>query len=332
MAVNLQDAKFLIVEDEEDKSDLFFRMLLEQNVSEDQIEVSETSDSAKEKISEFEPEIILLDVKIPRDESSQPESDNCIDVINAVKLYNHENTGKIRIILISATVKDKGIQKIIQSEKKIFVDFLDKTEIATNLDKFKEKLLKDIKKALKNDEEEEKIDYSFVRKSNLKELKKLKPPLWKKIEEEILNEFEKLNNKNVNEHLVSKNIIRNCGEIVEVITYYLEDNTINLNDIVISNNPNSIRNRLTILTGRAYKSNEEGYEVVSKKTLISRKACEFGYRAYLLRNQASHAAEVDEQNRNIFNQTRLNKEDAAISLSLIMPLMNDYIAFLKNKE
>lgn len=331
--MEVTEATLLIVEDEKEKREFLFRTLTGSGIPAQQIQRASYAKKAQELIWEFEPNIVLLDIKIPKEENDIiAEPENVRDVLDKIRLFNHENVQKIKTIIISGTVKHKVVQEMIGSlNKQTVFDFIDKIEIATNPEEFKQRLIKKISKALNTEFAPEKIDYTFIRKSKIKELKKLHEPLWNQIKEEVIDEFERFNDKNVNEHPTAKGIVRTCGEIVEIIINLFKNKSIELSKIVISNDLKSIREQLNALSGRKYLYDENIFKMITKKPLISRKACHYAYQAYYIRSHASHPPESDKKNENIFKDIRFSKEDAAISLNLIVPLILDFINFIKNK-
>lgn len=60
--------------------------------------------------------------------------------------------------------------------------------------------------------------------------------------------------------------------------------------------------------------------------------CFYAAQTFLLRSYASHAPETDKKNENIFYGGEFTKEDAAISINLLVPVIIEYIKLLKSKE
>ncbi len=328
---DFNSAKILIVEDDIDNRNSIEKILREGNINFKNIEYTDNSNDAKNLIDDFEPDIVLLDIKILNKPGGIDDSSHSVEVIEKVQLYNYQNTNKISIIIISNTVNDKALQDIIGSESKNIQNFLDKHQMSSDYDKFKQKLFKEIRKALEKELKEEKIDYSFVRRSALKKLKELNFELWKKIEEELLDEFERINDKNTNEHNISRNIINCTGQIVEMIVHFLEGDDINIYEFESTENDASMRQKLNVLSGRKFIDKDKVYEIINNAPPVSRKACEFAYRAYNLRNQASHTPQMDTRNANIFADARFTKWDAAIAINLLMPLIIEYTDILKKE-
>jgi len=339
--MDITTLKYLIIEDEEENRDILLRILInEYGVFDENIEETEDLRSAKEAVDDFEPNIVFLDLKIPYDSGYEPEMQNAYDFIEKVKLYNHERNDakdKIKIIVISGSIKDKGVQKLITMNRPVVMDFFDKGEIAGNLQRFTKNFKKKIEKAINFDSYEESIDYSFVRKSSLKELQKINNELWLKLENQVLNEFEKLNNKKVNEFNISKQIIINCGEIVEDILHYFNYDTESNRGITYSHNDNTVQRKLTKVSGRDYIGRDEDTKepIFESKNneLIRRTSQEYALMAYRMSSQARHSKEGDDNNSKWFAgfNSGFTKEDAAIAINLVVPLIQDYVNYMKSK-
>lgn len=336
--IELSSARILIIEDEEKNRDFISRVLLDDvKVSSDNIEEAENLKKAKEIIEEFEPNIILLDLKIPSADGFEPSMVNAYEVIQKAQLFNYKQNNqddKIKIIVISGSINDLGVQKLISLNKDVVFDFFDKNEISISLDKFKKDLKKKIVKALKFEGVIHAIDYSFVRRSILKNIESINVDLWNKIEKDLLLEFEKLNDKKVNEYSVSKSIIGTCGEIVEDLIHLFKEDLFDENK-AYSQEERSVLNKLTKLSGRKYSrfneaSKEKEYELLTEKK-ISRKSAEYALMAYRLRSQALHSTNGDDANNKWFANSKFTKEDASISINLIVPIIQDFIAYKKKK-
>ena len=339
----LKDCKYLIIEDEEKNRDLLIRVLLDENeVKDENIREAENYNQAKELIEEFEPNIILLDLNIPLDKGYEPDIMNSYELIQKIELYNFKQADfkeKIKIIVISGSIKEKGVQKIISLDKNRVFDFIDKVSISTNPTKFKEELKKKILKAIVFEGNINPIDYSFIRNSLIKPLTKCNIDLWDKIDEQILQQFEKLSDKKSNEYLISEIIIIKCGQIIEDIIYFFTNNTISIEGVVYSDDENSVLKKLTKLSGRNHigfvKENNLStyrYETVSEQ-YIRRISQEYAHMAYRMSSQARHSRQGDDNNNKWFAgyNAGFTKEDAAISINLIVPLIQDYINFMNKK-
>lgn len=337
--------KVLIVEDEVEIQRGLVRILTYSGkLPGSNIELAGTSTDSKEKIDEFEPDIILLDLKIPRIKGDTPDIINSNDILNHVELVNYKFNKTIKVIIISASVKDKGTQKLILGDRSNIVKFLDKDERAIDSEEFSKELLRQISRAMTEDNDEKRIDYSAIRRSCVKELKEVNNELWQKIDKEILGEFEKLNDRDTNTYKKSKDVIISCGEIVEDVLAFLKSQTTKLNDIEYTEYSSQVRNRLTALTGRtAFKveiTDEKGkkrfitqFKDNGEPEVISRIAVDTAFMAYTLRSEAVHGGKEDDQwNAKLFaNKYQFTREDAAVSVNLIMPLVRDYISYLKKQ-
>jgi len=108
-----------------------------------------------------------------------------------------------------------------------------------------------------------------------------------------------------------------------------------MNGMKFSEDDNTIVNKLTKLSGRKFLRFENGkaiYKNISSlKPIIRRISQEYTHMAYKLRNQASHPPEDDPNFNNLFAgyNAKFTKEDAAISINLIVPLIQDYINYMK---
>lgn len=328
MTKYITDISYLIIEDEEDKVDFLLRLLKEAGVSLENVFDAKTTREAIEKIDEIEPEVVLLDIAMPMEVGGEPNAENCQYVIEKIKNINHENLDrKVKTIIISATVDNTGIQKLIKGHEVVFT-FMDKNLISIDPDKFKSDLLKNIERAINKVEERNLIDYSFVRNAIFKDLKKIDLQLWEKIQSEVLEKFERLNDRNRNHFTLSRDIIKTCGEIVEKIIAKLISECEEIGEKPSEYDLENRRNKLVWLSGRRFKGNHT-YEVIKEPFIISRKSCAFAHQAWSYRGDAAHSREEDPNNTNIFKGTNFSIEDAAISIQLILPLIQDYIAFKK---
>lgn len=338
--------KVLIVEDEVEIQRGLVRILTYTGkLPSGYIDLAGNSTDSKEKIDDFEPDIVLLDLKIPRVKGDTPDVINSNDVLNHIELTNYKFNKNIKVIIISASVKDKGTQKLILGDRSNIVKFLDKDERAIDSEEFGKELLRQIDKAMNEEPDEKRMDYSAIRRSVIRELKELNPELFNKIDKEVLSEFEKLNDKDTNTYKKSKDVMISCGEVVEDILAFFKSNATKLSSIKYSDDPSKVRNRLTSLTGRmpyfvkitdsdGEERNQLHFKYDEKNELISRVASESAYMAYFLRSEAVHGGkEDDERNIKLFaNKYKFTREDAAVSVNLIMPLIRDYINYLKNQK
>ncbi len=338
--------KILVVEDEEDIRDGLVRALMYKgNWPEKLIEDVDNAESAIDVIETFRPDIVLLDLKIPKRRGEKEEIRYAVDILKEIDLYNYKNNANTKVIVISASVDDPGMQRLVLGDRSNIISFLDKNEMAIESDEFKDKLIKRIRWAFESAPDEKRMDYSAIRRSVIRELKELNPELFNKIDKEVLSEFEKLNDKDTNTYKKSKDVMISCGEVVEDILAFFKSNATKLSSIKYSDDPSKVRNRLTSLTGRmpyfvkitdsdGEERNQLHFKYDEKNELISRVASESAYMAYFLRSEAVHGGkEDDERNIKLFaNKYKFTREDAAVSVNLIMPLIRDYINYLKTQK
>jgi len=338
--------KILVVEDEEDIRDGLVRALMYKgNWPEKMIEDVDNAESAIDVIETFRPDIVLLDLKIPKRRGEKEEIRYAVDILKEIDLYNYKNNANTKVIVISASVDDPGMQRLVLGDRSNVISFLDKNEMAIESDEFKDKLIKRIRWAFESAPDERRMDYSAIRRSVIRELKGLNNELFEKIDKEVITEFEKLNDKGTNIHKKSKDVIVTCGEIVEEVLAFFKTHTTKLADIKYLEDITKVRNRLTALTGRIAtrvevtdERGEKRYQIHFKPNgeteLITRFAAEAAFMAYNLRSEAVHGGkEDDERNAKLFaNKYLFTREDAAVSVNLIMPLIRDYIIYLKTQK
>lgn len=333
MTADIKTSRILVVEDEKDKREGLIRILMyDGNWKGDLIKDVATASDAIDAINNFEPEVVILDLKIPRNDKEEPKIANAVDVLKEIEIYNSNNINSIFVIVISASVEDAGVQNLIKEDRSKIVSFIDKNEAAIDSDKFKEKLLKQVNKALCKEHEEKKVDYSNIRRSEIKKLKDLNRNLWEKIDKSILGEFELLFGKNVNVHPRAKQIIGSCGEIVEDIISLLKDDSYEIGSLEYQEDIPSVGKNLYALTGRKRDYRTKIISLTGKKAVISRSASEYAFQAYRYRSEALHSSENDVDNKKMFKEKKLTIEDAAVSINLIMPLVLEYIEIVKNKN
>lgn len=334
--------RYLIIEDEEEIRDFLLRILIDNiGIPNESIEEATYLNEAKTIIDEFDPNIVLLDLKIPRDKDYEPDMINAFELIQYVELYNfrqHSSKDKIKIIVISGSVEDRGVRQILKMDKSRIFDFYDKGEIARDVAKFETSLKRKIEKAIEFRGEVQSIDYTFVRKGVIKKLEEIRPELWQKIDEQILKPFENISDIKLNEANIAKSIIINCGELVEDIIALYADRNQTIGVIEYTINDNSVLKKLTKLSGRKFvgwdkeNNNEPKFEVIGNN-LIRRISQEYAHKAYQLSSQARHSKEGDERNNKWFSgyNAGFTKEDAALSINLIVPLIQDFIYCFENE-
>ncbi len=336
--------KVLVVEDKVKFREPLIEILLSNNDPRYEVEDAASSEEAQKFIREFEPDVVLLDLKIPRTDEEEPEIRNAISVLQEVTLLNYEKNLDSKVIVISGSIDDPGLRRLIEGDRSSIISFINKNEGATITDEFKKNLLKLVKRALNADAPLRSLDYSAIRRSVVRELKDFNVELFEKIDKEVLTEFEKLNDKGTNVYKKSKDVIISCGEIVEDVLAFLKSHNTKLTDIKYSEDSAKVRNRLTSLTGRKAQKveitdqkGEKKYQIHFKPNgeidAISRFAAETAFMAYSLRSEAVHGGkEDDERNAKLFaNKYQFTREDAAVSVNLIMPLIRDYINYLKTQ-
>ena len=332
---SLKTNRYLIVEDEEENRDLLLRLLInEYNISDDNIHEAENLSQAEVEIEEFQPNIIFLDLKIPESYGMEPEMINAFKIIQQAELYNFkqpDSKEKIKIIVVSGSIKDKGVQKIISLNKDTIFDFFDKGIIASDFDKFKLDFKRKLEKAIIYEGNNPSIDYSDVRNALFRKVQEINPSLWEKIDSQILKEFEKFSGKKANEFNISKSIIGTCGEIVEDVIWYFT--VLGNHKLPESYNENegSVLAKLTSLSGRKHigrDNKEQVFELINQPK-IRRISQEYALLAYRMRSQALHTKEGDVNNNKWFKEHKFTKEDAAISINLIVPFIEDYMEFKK---
>jgi CheY-like chemotaxis protein len=336
----MKGLKFLIIEDNKSNLDHLSRTLLyNTGVLGENVSEAETAEEAIEIISDFEPDIVLLDLKVPRKSGDEPSIESAVEILKEIELQYHRKNRFIRVIVISGSVQDAGVQQLIRGDRSNIVKFVDKNAIAIDSDEFKVKLIKLIERCIQEEEPERSIEYSDLRNSHIKKhLLKLSPNLWQKIEKEILSDFESLNDRKVNVYNRVKSIILACGEVVEDILHLIDDEKYDLSEKKYSDDDNTIRKKLLKITGRRHlgkdaEGKDKGYSIDAKNILISRVACDCAFHAYRYRSEAVHGKEGDVLNNKLFpSDYSFTREDAAISINLIMPLINDYIKHLESKQ
>ena len=324
--------KLLIVEDEKDKRQGLVRIFMyDGNWPGNLIKDVGSSIEAIKAIEEFEPEVVILDLKIPREKNDEPRIENAASVLREIEYFNSKNPETIYVIIISASVNDSGIQSLIKEDRSKIISFIDKNEAAIDSDKFKEKLLQQVHKALTRGPEEKIVTYSSIRKSSIKELKELNPSLWEKIDKYILREFELLFQKDINVDPRAKQIIGTCGEVVEDIIFLISERGYTISPRNYKDYNPSVGERLFKYTGRERDKDSKQLILTGEKPLLSRASAEFAFQAYKYRSEALHSKENDIKNDKIFKGRLFTKEDAAISINLIMPLVLEYIKLLQKK-
>lgn len=333
----VENIKILIIEDDQEKREELVEILRDNGIRLPNIFTSGYAEKGIDLLEEECPDVVLLDLKIPyNEESISIKIDNSNKVIKAVERINairNQEDSSTGIIIISASVDDEGLRKNYKHTIEV-VDFFDKDEIALNKKKFITELIKKIHQTTEKEFKHEcKVEFAEIRDFKISKLKTIHYGLFERISKDLLQQFEKLNNKNSNVSRIAENVIGVSGRIVEDIINLVDDRQSQLTTNDQSDNLTSVRNRLTNLTGRKYigfVNYQNKYEIIGNP-IFSRKAAEFATFAYKLRSEALHSQEGDNYNNKIFKESRFSIEDAAISITLIIPLINEFINYLENE-
>ncbi len=326
----LGNIKIVIIEDDQEKSEELIEILYGLGFNLEKIKSSGYAENGIELINDELPDVVLLDLKIPYNEDDRRiKIDNSNKVINEVERLNaarNQEDSSTGIIIISASVQDSGLKNNYKHIPEV-VDFFDKDEIALNKDGFKSKLLNKIEIATERDfRHKTQINLSDIRQVNLKKLETIHKGLYERINSDLLGQFDKLNNREINTNQIIENIIGLSGRIVEDILNLVDNDHSTLTTYSNIDNFNSVRNRLTNYTGRWWNNDSKKLENKGKK-IFSRSAAEYARLAYMFRSEALHSKEADTDNKNIFVGNSYSIGDAAISINLIMPLILEFIKY-----
>lgn len=330
----VSDIKVVIIEDDKEKREELIEILRDLEIKLENIKQSKYAENGIELIANELPDVVLLDLKIPYSvESESIKIDNSNKVINEVERLNaarNQEDSSTGILIISASIQDDGLRKKYKNTPEV-VDFFDKDEIALDEKKFKKELLRKILQVVERDfRHETKIELKEIRNVKLNKLKEIHRGLYDRITKDLLGQFEKLNNRKANIYGIAERIIGLSGRIVEDIINIIENSETDLTPIDDSDNFKSIRNKLTDLTGRRWDNYTKSYDVISTP-VFSRKAAEYARFAYQLRSEALHSKEGDDKNAKIFVNDTYTIEDASVSISLIMPLIQEFIIYMKDR-
>lgn len=327
---SFKNSVVLIVEDVSAYSAILEDSLIKAEWKANNILKADTTEAAIAALEDYYPHLVLLDLMIPYRDGEQPKIGNSVPVLEKIEYLNLSRNLNIKVIVVSGSVGDPGIQKLITGDRKLIVKFLDKSHILSD-SKFKSELVRLAKKSLSEEPEIRAVTYMSIRRNVLKDLKKWNESLWKKIDTFILKEFESLYVKNANVEPGAKQIIGTCGEIVEDIICYIQDDSYELANHAYEENHRSVRNKLTALTGRKFAGSDI-YEKNPSDQLISRAAAEYASLAYKMRSEAIHSKADDEKNNRIYREHNFTREDAAVSVNLIVPLIQDYMLYKLRKK
>jgi CheY-like chemotaxis protein len=337
MKKDLKDLNILIVEDESKNTEILERILLGQGIT--KLRTASNTEEAIDKISQDLPDLILLDLRIPYTEGGQEDAANSYQIVLEVESSNRIHDHHIKIIIISGTTQEKGLQKLIAKDKSLFQHMFDKGDMGMDPEKFKNDLLAQIKQVLTHSVKKNKPKISLFENLDriIAPLKQIDKDLFAYFHDEVLCNFEEMDDKT--ENIVSQAIIIRCGIILEDLIQQFEnpsqknkDRKFNAESSgkviteIIPEDEKSIKRRLEKLTGRTWDKTNYLY-IINDKAKISRQACEYGVLAYKCRNHASHSNKTNPKNDNIFNDGNFTKEHAINSITLLTPILQDYIKY-----
>lgn len=334
MKKTIDQIKILIIEDDREKREELAEILYNIGFKLANIFHTKFAEEGIALINDELPDVVLLDLRIPYNDNDGREIiDNSNKVIKEVQRINlarnveEDSTG---IIIISASIDDVGIRNNYKHINEV-VDFFDKDEIALNEGKFITNLEKKIFQVVERDFKQPcGVELKEIRNIKLKKLESINLDLYNRIITDLLGEFEKLNNKKSNINLISQNVIGLSGIIVEDILNLFDDKNVSLLPIDKSDNSNTVRHKLTRLTGREWDYDHKKY-IRGKNEILSRKAAEYARFAYQLRSEVLHSKEGDFEHKKIFNKNNFTILDASISINLIMPLIQEFIEYNEKK-
>lgn len=332
MKKSIKEVKIVIIEDDQLKREDLVEILRDLGLKLSNINQSKYAEKGIEIIRDEWPDVVLLDLKIPYNKESESiKIDNSNKVIKAIEGLNaarNQVDSSTGIIIISASIKDEGLRKNYKHITEV-VAFFTKDEL--DEENFKQELLKKIHQVVERDFRHVcKIELKEIRNIKLKKLEVIHKGLYNRISIDLLGQFQKLNNRRVNTYQIVENVISLSGRIVEDVICLIENKDAGLLPVDDSDNFNSVRNKLTALSGRKWCHDAKRYDLEGTP-IISRKAAEYARLAYYFRSEALHTKEGDDDNKKIFNSGEYSIEDAAISINLIIPLIQDYVEFMSRK-
>lgn len=331
----------LIVEDENRNIEILQRILLNEGVR--NIRTAQNTEKALELLEREFPDLILLDLKIPYQDGGIEDSINSIQIILEVESRNRIFEHHIRIIIISGTTQERGLQKLIARDKSLIQHMFDKGLMGKNSDEFRNELMQQIKNTLKHPVKREKPSISILDsyRNTLSHLKDKDKLLYDYLMTYVFKRYSLINEESENE--IAQAIIIRCGMVVEdLIERFnfdlspLKGRKFSLGELkelmaVPAEDDKNVGMKLMALSGRRWNDVNKSLDVIDNGK-ISRQACEYAHLAYKHRNHASHKGKMDTKNENIFKDNNFTKEHTAISISLIIPLIQDYIKYLKHQE
>jgi CheY-like chemotaxis protein len=335
MNKELKDLNILIVEDENKNIEIIEKMLLNEGV-----EKIRSSKCTNEAIAELEngdyPDLILLDLKIPLDIGGVEDSINSLSIIMEIERLNRVYDHQIRIIIISGTTQERGLQKLIERDSFLILHMFDKGLMGLSPDEFKKQLIAQVRKSLNYPIKKEQPKITILENIDriISKLKEIDNELFVYYHNEVLCNYEDIDK--TNEKIYSQAIIIRCGIIIEDILQQFEGGK-SLRKIaaessgkkvteIEAEDESSVRKKLIKLTGRAWDYDNKLFEVKGSAK-ISRQACEYGIVVYRSRSYASHNNKTDSKNDNIFVDDNFSKEHALTSITLLTPLLQDYIKY-----
>jgi len=327
--MNLKDVKILVVEDEKGIRENLVNNVNKMGVKETR--KSSYSNEAINIIEDFKPNIILLDLNIPEFIDGTPDISNAFKIMEKVQLLNNTQLSKIKIIVISGTIFDNAIQKIITLTDKIILKYVDKSLLAESPDNFKKELKQSIINASDEKDNICHIDYKYIREGVLKELKAVDKELWNYINDKIIIALDDFYVGKTNEFESSKNIIGNCGEIIEtIIARFYKTPLTDIQRIKLKKESKTFK-KLIILSGRSL-IHGNNYDK-SGEPFITRASAKYASLAFEMRNEAVHGKEISNgRNNKLFEYSQPTIEDAILAIDLIVPLIKDYVKYLKSKN
>ncbi len=335
MNKSLKDLNVLIVEDENKNIEVIEKLLLNEGL--EKIRSAKCTDDAILEIEKEFPDLILLDLKIPLAIGGVEDSINSLSIIMEVERLNRVYDHQIRIIIISGTTQERGLQKLIERDSFLILHMFDKGLMGEAPEEFKKQLLNQVKKSLNFPikKEQPKINIFENLDRIITKLKELDNELFVYFHNEVLCVFEEIDRSN--ERIYSQAIIIRCGIIIEDLLQQFEGgNGKSSRKIaaesagkkvteITAEDVSSVRKKLIRLTARSWDYDKQIFNLTAGPSPISRQSCEYGIVVYRSRSYASHNCKSDLKNDNIFIDDNFTKEHALTSITLLTPLLQDYI-------
>lgn len=336
MSKSIKDIDVIIVEDENKNIDVLERILLNEGIK--QIRVCKDTESTIDQIERQFPDVILLDLKIPYTKGGVEDSINSFNIILEVERINRIHEHHIKIIIISGTTQERGLQKIIARDKSLIQHMFDKGLMGDKSTELRAELIRQINNVVTYPVKKEAAKVSIIENLDrvLYQLKEVDYDLFAYFNNEVLCNYEEIEAKT--EKIMSQGIIIRCGIIIEDIIQQLDDSSKGTSrkisaessgksvTEIIPEEESSVRKKLIRLSGRSWDYDKKLFEVKGE-VKISRQACEYGIVVYRSRNYASHNGKTDPKNENIYSDNNYTKEHALTSITLLTPLLQDYIKY-----